>query len=139
MLALWSQSKVDLLSQEVSKVTAKDHGGQDASHELRIPFPGLAVPSYLEVLPGFHLFVKMATPVWNRYFRFKQECGEEAMEGPLCFLKNFKFEFSCFTMLCWFLLYSKLNQLYVYVYPLFFEFPPLLGHQGAFSKVPCAI
>ena len=42
---------MDLLSQEVSRVTAKDHGGQDASPELRIPFPRLAVPSYLEVLP----------------------------------------------------------------------------------------
>ena len=61
------------------------------------------------------------------------------MEGPVCFLKYFKLEFSCFIMLSWFLLYSKLNQLYACVYPLFFEFPPLLGHQRAFSKVPCAM
>ena len=29
----------------------------------------------------------------------------------------------CFTMMCWFLLCSKLNQLYIYIYPLFFGFP----------------
>ena len=30
----------------------------------------------------------------------------------------FLFEYSCFTMLCYFLLYSEVNQLYVYIYPL---------------------
>ena len=29
---------------------------------------------------------------------------------------------------CYFLLYSDMNQLYVYKYPLFFEFPSYLGH-----------
>ena len=42
---------MDLLSRGGSRVTAKDHGGQDAAHELRIPFLGLAVPGYVEVLP----------------------------------------------------------------------------------------
>ena len=26
-------------------------------------------------------------------------------------------EYNCFTMVCWFLLYNKVNQLYVYIYP----------------------
>ena len=26
-------------------------------------------------------------------------------------------EYNCFTMLCWFLLYTEVNQLYVYIYP----------------------
>ena len=26
-------------------------------------------------------------------------------------------EYNCFTMLCYFLLYNKVNQLYVYIYP----------------------
>ena len=42
-------------------------------------------------------------------------------------------------MLCWFLLYSKVNQLYIYKYPLFFGFPSYLGHRRVMSRVPCAI
>ena len=53
--------------------------------------------------------------------------------------KNFLLEYSCFTMLCQFLLYNKVNQLYVYIYPLFFGFPSHLGHHRALSRVPCAI
>ena len=26
-------------------------------------------------------------------------------------------EYNCFTMLCWFLFYNKVNQLYIYIYP----------------------
>ena len=51
----------------------------------------------------------------------------------------FKLEYSCFTMLCQFLLYGKVNQLYVYICPLFFGFPSHLGHHRALSRVPCAI
>ena len=35
---------------------------------------------------------------------------------------------SCFTVLCYFLLYSKMNQMCVYIYPLVFGFPSHLGH-----------
>ena len=31
-------------------------------------------------------------------------------------------------MFCWFLLYSKVNQPYIYIYPLFFGFPSRLSH-----------
>ena len=37
------------------------------------------------------------------------------------FLNQFLLEYSCFTMLCQLLLYSKVNQLYVYIYLLFFQ------------------
>ena len=47
-------------------------------------------------------------------------------------------ECSCFTMLCQFLLYSKVNQLYVYMYLLFFVLPSHLDHHRALSRVPCA-
>ena len=53
--------------------------------------------------------------------------------------KKFLLEYSCFTMLCQFLLNSKVNQLYVYIYPLFFGFLSHLGHHRALSRVPCAI
>ena len=42
-------------------------------------------------------------------------------------------------MMCQFLLYSKVNQLYIYIHPLFFGFPSHLGHHRALSRVPCAI
>ena len=54
------------------------------------------------------------------------------------FLKKFLLEYSCFTTLCQYLLYSKVNQLYVYIHPLFFGFPSHLGHHRALSRVPCA-
>ena len=67
--------------------------------------------------------------------------GKSPVETELSFtrLKGrkffFSFEYNCFTMLCLFLLYSKVNQLYVYVYPLLLEpplhltpHPTLLGH-----------
>ena len=44
-----------------------------------------------------------------------------------------------FTMLGWFLPYSEVNQLHVYIYPLFFGFPAHLGHHRALSGVPRAI
>ena len=38
-----------------------------------------------------------------------------------CICKNeLLLEYSCFTMLCSFLVYSKMNQLYLYIYPHFF-------------------
>ena len=37
-------------------------------------------------------------------------------------------EYSCFTMLCYFLQYNKVNQLYVHIYTQFFRFPSHLGH-----------
>ena len=42
-------------------------------------------------------------------------------------------------MLSQFLLYSKVNQLYRYIYPFFFRFPSHLGHHRALSRIPCAI
>ena len=37
----------------------------------------------------------------------------------------FLLEHSCFTMLYQFLLYSKVNQLHVYIYPLYLDFLPI--------------
>ena len=42
-------------------------------------------------------------------------------------------------MLCQFQLCSKVNQLYIYIYPLSFGFPSHLGHRRALGRVPCAI
>ena len=46
--------------------------------------------------------------------------------------------YSCFTMLCYFLLY-KVNQSPIYMCPLIFGFPSHLGHHRALSRVPCAL
>ena len=40
---------------------------------------------------------------------------------------------------CSFLLYSKMSQPYLYVYPVPFGFPFCSGHQTALSRVPCTI
>ena len=41
--------------------------------------------------------------------------------------------------MCYFLLYSKGNQPYVYIHALFFGFPSHLGCHRALSRAPCAI
>ena len=58
---------------------------------------------------------------------------------------NFLLRYNCFTILCLFLLYNKMNQLYVYKYPLVPGSPsyPIahtthLGHHRALSRVSCA-
>ena len=52
---------------------------------------------------------------------------------------NFLLEYFCFTMLCQFLLYSTVNRLCIYIYPLSFGLPSHLGYHRALSRVPCAI
>ena len=42
-------------------------------------------------------------------------------------------------MMCQFLLYSRMNQLYIHIYPLFFRFFSHIGHYRVLSRVPCAI
>ena len=42
-------------------------------------------------------------------------------------------------MLCQFQVYSKVNQLYVYTYPLFFRFFSHIDHYRKPSRVPCAL
>ena len=42
-------------------------------------------------------------------------------------------------MLYYFLLYSKVNQLYIDIYPFLFGFPSHLSHHKALSRVPCAV
>ena len=42
-------------------------------------------------------------------------------------------------MLCYFLLYGKVNQLCVYIYPLYFGLPSHLGEHRALSTVTRAV
>ena len=61
-------------------------------------------------------------------------------ESTFSFIKFFfLLEYSCFIMFCQFLVYSKVDQLCVYIYPFFFGFPSHLGHHRALSRVPSAI
>ena len=47
-------------------------------------------------------------------------------------------EYNCFTVLCQFLLYNKVNQLYIYIYPdissLLVSLPPSLSHPSMWSQ-----
>ena len=49
-------------------------------------------------------------------------------------------EYNCFTMVCQFLLYNKVNQLYIYIYPhissLLCLSPPSLSHPSGGHKAP---
>ena len=54
-------------------------------------------------------------------------------------LFKFLLAYSCFILLRQFLLYSKVNQLHIYIYPLSFGFPSHLGHHRALNRVLCAI
>ena len=55
------------------------------------------------------------------------------------FFKKISLTYSCFTMLYYFLLCSKVSQPHVYICSLFLGFPSNLGHYRALSRVPCAI
>ena len=48
----------------------------------------------------------------------------------------FVLEYSWFTMLCYFLVYSKVIQLYIYISPFFFRFFSHTGYYGILSRVP---
>ena len=52
---------------------------------------------------------------------------------------HFLMEYSCFILLCQFLLYRNMNQACIYIYAHFFGFPFLLGHHRVPSRVLCAI
>ena len=41
--------------------------------------------------------------------------------------------------MCYFPLYSKVNNLYLDIEPLLFGFPSHLGHHRVLSRVPCAV
>ena len=87
--ALRSQSQSGLAISRGEQGDSK-RWGRGASHELRIPFAGLAAPGNVGVLPLLNLksrvlsVCKDSNPTME-CCRFKQECGEEATEGPLCF------------------------------------------------------
>ena len=74
--------------------------------------------------------------------------GKETVSWALlsCLQLFFQLGYSCFTMLCWFLLYNEVNQPYIHVYSLPLDSPPSvpspchpLGHHRASSWAPCAI
>ena len=46
--------------------------------------------------------------------------------------------YSWFTMSCQFLLYGKVNQLHIYIYPLLFILFSHLGHHRVLSRAPCS-
>ena len=50
-------------------------------------------------------------------FSVSGETEREHMEYKQNFFLTSLLEYNCFTMLCQFLLYNKVNQLYVYIYP----------------------
>ena len=87
--------------------------------------------------------------LWNHYHNQDSEHIYQPPKFPhvLFSLKNvylFLLRYICFIILCYFLLYNEVNQLYVYIYPLpigsSFHFslpnPTLLGHHRALNRAP---
>ena len=68
----------------------------------------------------------------NSVFALQNGVSHRSTQGPFCW---FVLEYSCFTMSCLFLLYSKVNQLCICIYSLFGGFPSHLGHHRALSRV----
>ena len=66
---------------------------------------------------------------------FELSCGSWGKR--YVFLKLIWLEDSCFTMLL-FLLYSKMNRLYIHINPIPFGLPCHSGHHSALSRAPCA-
>ena len=87
----------------------------------------------------FHDFTlknKLVLPNFNKRTRQKKAFGHFYL--LIDFYYFFKLEYSCFSLLCQLLLYDKVNQPYIYVYPLFFGLPSHLGHHKAPSRHLCA-
>ena len=81
--------------------------------------------------PGWH--VNLGAPGRNLHLWLRPHL-------PCCFLKNFiLLKSSWFTMLCWFLLYSKVTQLYIYIYIYFFTWFSIMVYHRILNIVPCAI
>ena len=80
--------------------------------------------------------MKEATEYFSKFFMQKYwEDLESSKQGISIF---FKLGYNSFTILCQFLVYSEVNQLYGYKHSLF-GFHSHLGHHRALSRVPCAI
>ena len=62
-----------------------------------------------------------------------------ALKAPHWSFLKVLLEDRCLTMSCWFLFYSNVNELDVYISLLFFGFLSRLGHHRALSGVPFAI
>ena len=60
--------------------------------------------------------------------------SHRSTQGTFC---QFLLGYSCFTVLGLFLLYNKVDQLYICIYSLFWGFPSHLGHHRALSRVSC--
>ena len=68
-------------------------------------------------------------------------CKNSKDSGILFLFFFLNFYWSIVALQCceWFLLSRKVNQLYVYKYPLFFAFRSHLGQHAVLSKAPCAV
>ena len=76
------------------------------------------VPTNISLIVFCHL---TGNRTWFRAMVYHPEWV--CWEAYDAFIIFFLLEYSRFAMLCQFLLYSKGNQLYIYVYPVFFQFP----------------
>ena len=121
----WAQKKVE--------VRYLSYQRQLKSRESLWPFiPGLEVKDTWKahIIFPYYLFLKGGPSHEIMFFIFW---------WPIALHHCIQGAGSIVTMLCWFLLYSKVNQPHVYIYPLFLGFPSPSGYHRVLSRVPCAV
>ena len=103
----------------------------------------------MQVSPGFSFFkTKSKDPFPSSSLQLVADSISELRSASSsCITFFFWLAYSCFVMLCWFLLYNKVNWLYVYIYiptllslsPTCPPHPTALGHHRVPSWAPCGI
>ena len=112
--------------------------------ELCIPING--TPELIQIAPVFppmscfHTRVPSGIPHMVSCHLFSERLWSVTEKGlcsmTICLLLIF-LEYSWFIVLCWFQVYSKVYQLYIY--PFFFRFFSHICHYRVLSRVACAI
>ena len=96
------------------------------------------IPCMWDAAFFYFIFVSRNSHTWCGY-GIGQRNYRNVARKLLIFFNLFFSELNCFTILYPFLLCSKVNQLYLYIYPLLFGFPSCVGHRRMSSRVPWAI
>ena len=89
---------------------------------------------WMHLLPKAFLVTFLVSDLSCWYGRRENICSF-IPSGSLYFFSFFLLEYSCFAVLFSFLLYSKVNQLHMYICPLSFGLLSHLGHHRALSPM----
>ena len=86
--------------------------------ELNIVLQFIYSMDYYSVLKRNRLSIHVKIQMDLKGIMLSDEKNSKGYVLYLCNILFLKLEYSCFTMFCQFLLYNRVNQLYVHIYPL---------------------